>query len=121
MPDSPEISTVEMVLAMRCDDREDLLHLRALADDVGEGEALLERGAEVEVLVLELLPLDRLADDDLQLLDVERLGDVVEGAGLERLDRRLGGGVGGDHDDGDGGVLGLDLAQEVDARSRRGA
>ena len=44
-------------------DAEDLLHLRALADDVGEGVALLEGGAEVEVLVLELLPLDGLADD----------------------------------------------------------
>jgi hypothetical protein len=40
----------------------------------------------MKVLVLELLPLDGFADDDLQLVDVERLGDVVDRAGLERFD-----------------------------------
>ena len=101
VPDSPEISTVECRLGDALHDREDLLHPRAAADDVGEGEALLERGAEVKVLVLELFPLDGVADDDLQLVDVERLGDVVERAGLQRLDRRFRRGVRGDHDDGD--------------------
>src|SRR5688500_20355528 len=43
------------------------------------------------VLVLELLSLDGVADDDLHLVDVEGLGDVVEGAELERFHRRLGG------------------------------
>ena len=94
-------------------DGEDLLHPRALADDVGEGEALLQRAAQMDVLVFELLPLDGIADDDLDLVDVERLGDVVEGAALERFHGRLGGGVGGDHDDGDGRVLRLGVAQQV--------
>ena len=98
-------------------DAEDLLHLRALADDVGESVALLEGAAEVEVLVLELLPLDGLADDDLELVDVERFGDVVVRAGLERLDGRLRRRMCRDHDDGDRRVLALDLAQEIEPRA----
>ena len=97
------------------DDGEDLLHLRALADDVCEGEALLERGPQVEVLVLELFPLHRLADDDLQLFDVEGLGDVVDRPRLQRLDRGPRGGVGGDHHEGNGRAAGLDVPDEVDA------
>ena len=98
-------------------DREDLLHLRALADDVRERETFFERGPEVKVFVLELFPLDSLADDDLQLFDVERLGDVVERACFQRVDRRLRRRVSRDHDESDGRVLRFHLANEVDSRS----
>ena len=46
-------------------DGEDLLHARAASDDVGEGESFFQRAAKVDVLVFQLFPLHRLADDDL--------------------------------------------------------
>src|SRR5207249_11210827 len=60
-----------------------------------------------------------LPDDDLQLFDVEGLGDVIEGPRLQRLDRRLGGSMGGDHDDCHGWVLPLDLAKKLEPRTVR--
>ncbi len=99
------------------DDRKDLLHPRAAADDVGESEFLFQRGAQVEVLVLELFPLHRFADDDLQLFDVEGLGDVIECAGFQSVDRGLGRRVRGDHDDGHRWVLRLDLPQQLQSRT----
>ena len=67
----------------------------------------------MDVLVFELFPLDRFADDDLQLFDVERFGDVVERAGFERFDGRLRRGVCGDHDDGRGAFLRFHIVQQI--------
>ena len=84
----------------RLDDQiEDLLHLRALADDPGEAviaglEILLER----DVLGYEAPPLDGVAQHDEHFVVLERLGNVVERAALHRRNRVLHRGVRGDHD-----------------------
>ena len=48
-----------------------------------------------------------------EFLRGERLGQVVNGAGLDGLDRQLGGGVGGDHEEGDVGPAFAGLGQEL--------
>ena len=85
---------------------EHLDHPAALADDVLEAVLGLELLPEVEVLVAELLALERVPDDEVDFVELERLGDVVVGAELHRLHRGLGRGHRGDHDDrGVGGDL----------------
>ncbi len=96
------------------DQTEDLAHARAAADDVVEAVALLELAPEVDVLLVEPALLERAVDDDLELVDVEGLRHVVVGAELHRLDRALGGGVGGHHDHRRAGLALADLAQQVE-------
>ena len=79
---------------------EDLDDLRALADDVLEAVLGLELLSEVQVLVAQPLALEPVLDDQVDLVELEGLGDVVVGAELHRLHRRLGGGDGGDDDHG---------------------
>ena len=67
----------------------DLLHLRARADDVLEAVFLLDDLPQVAVLADEALVIERALDGELQLIHLERLGDVVVGAELHRLERRL--------------------------------
>ena len=55
-----------------------------------------------------------------ELLGLERLDDVVVGAGLEPEDDVEGVGLGREHDDGDAG-LGADLAADLEAVDARGA
>ena len=94
---------------------EDLLHAGALPDDVRKrvlrGELLLQ----VDVFVAELLLPERTVDDQPELLDVERLRDVVHRSGLHRFDRIGCRRVRGDHDDRGLGRFRLDLLQEVEA------
>ena len=56
--------------------------------------------SQVEVLVAQPLALEGVADDEADFVQLERLGDVVVGAQLHRLDRGLRGGDGGDDDHG---------------------
>ena len=79
---------------------EDLRDPAALADDVLEAVLRLELAAEVEVLVPEPFPLERVANDQVDFVELERLGDVVVGAEFHRLDRRLRRRDRGDDDDG---------------------
>ena len=86
-------------VADRLHQLEDRAHLGRLADEV------LELALDAELLlqdagaVLQLLALERLGDGEAHLVDVlEGLGQVVVGAGLHRLDRRLHRGEGGHHD-----------------------
>ena len=60
----------------------------------------------------ELARLERLGDDLADLVLVERLGDEVERAALERLDRGVDRAVRGDEDDGQLGLLLERLAEE---------
>ena len=73
VPLSPVSRTVEETSPDPLDRAEDLLHPRALADDVGEGVLGGELLLQVDVLVLELLLPERPVDQEAQLLDVERL------------------------------------------------
>src|ERR1019366_3838915 len=89
-------------------------HLARNAYDARRGVSfgsLLER----DVLVDEAFLLERAPDDELELLDVEGLGDVVVRSGLERFDRRLRGGVRRDHDDGGFPARFAHLLEDVEA------
>jgi len=77
----------------------DIAHRAALGDDVGEAEALLDLALEARDLVAQGALAERLVGDQEQLLDLERLGDVVVGAELDRADRGLDRRERGDHDD----------------------
>ena len=88
------------------DGLEDLEHLAAPADEVVEAPLAAELPLERLVLVPEALALQRVREDELDLVHLERLGDVVVRAELHRLHRRLGGRErGDDHHDGLGRVL----------------
>ncbi len=98
-------------LADRLEDRQ---HLRALAHQVVEAVLVLEPLAQRARLLHEALPLQGLLEDDLQLLDVDRLAEVVLGAELHRLDRRLDRAVGGHDDDHRLRAHLLDLREQLD-------
>ena len=78
---------------------EDLLHAGRPADDVVELVAPADLAAQLLDLTHQLGPLGRLVEDHAELVDVEGLGDVVEGAELHGADRRLDRLGGGQHDD----------------------
>jgi hypothetical protein len=76
-------------------------------------------GGRVEVARVALLGGEGLLDDALELDEVERLGDVVERAVFERLDRGLDGAVRGDEDEREARLVGLDPAQQAHAVDHR--
>ena len=71
----------------------------AAADDAVVVELGVALADQVAVLGAQPLVLERAADDDEQLVDLERLLQVVERAELHRLDRALDRGVRGHHQD----------------------
>ena len=95
------------------------LHRRRLADQAVEAEAPLQLGAQLEVVAHQRALLERALDDDVDLVDLERLGQVVVGAVLHRRDRGLGRGEGGDHDHLRVRARRLDAVEHVEARCRR--
>ena len=97
------------------DEDVDLLHRPALADHLLEAVAVLEVPLEEDVLLLEPPGGQAPADDDLQLLDVERLDDVVERPGLEGLDGLGDAAVGRDQDDREVGPVFPGVAEDVHA------
>ena len=95
--------------------------LRPIID--AEAEALIELLTQVGVLVLQPPLLERRVQDVQQLLELERLGDEVGGAALDRLDRVLDRPVAGDDDGDDARIAlegGLDDLAAVDARAAGG-
>ena len=76
-------------------------HLFALADDVREIEALLQRPLELNVFLAQAMGLHGLRHLRQQFVVGPRLGDVVHRAALERGARHVDGAVGGDQHDGE--------------------
>ena len=90
-------------------------HLRALAHEIVEAVLLLEPLAQGASLLEQALPVQGLLEHDLELIDVDRLGEVVLGSELHGLDRGLHRAVGGHEDDHRLGADLLDLREELEA------
>ena len=69
------------------DQLEEILHLLAPADDVGELVAILELLFELLDLALQVRALDRLLEQRQDALGIDRLLEEERGAGLDRLHR----------------------------------
>ncbi len=90
-------------------------HLGVAAHDLAESLLLAQLDLEEDVLFAQRLLLEGVPDDVDQLVHLEGLGDVVEGAKPDGLDGRIRAGVGGHEDDLGLGIVGLHAAQQVDA------
>jgi hypothetical protein len=101
------------------DDAHHLPHAGAVPDQVVGAALFLELSLEQPVLMFEAAFLQGITDDDLQLIDIERLDDVVVSSQLQRLDGALGRSVGGDHDHRRFGVGLLGLPQDLQSRLSR--
>src|SRR5579862_347873 len=77
------------------DQVEERQHFFALADDVGEVEALLQRALELDVFFAEMARLDGLRDLREELVVGPWLGDVIERASFECGARHFDGAIGG--------------------------
>ena len=83
--------------ANRPDHFAQLLQAVAVPDDVVQLVAEGQPRLELFILPDELVPLGAPVDGVQQLLRLERLGEVIDRAGLDRLHRQFRRGVGGDH------------------------
>ena len=90
----------------------DLPHLGAVADHRPERAVLAQLPPQRLDLAQRLLPFDDLVEQNLQPLDVDRLGQVVVGAFLHRLDRGLDRALRRQQQRGDVGALRLQRAQQ---------
>ena len=91
--------TVLLVSATQLRAPDHFLHRAAAPDDAVMVELLVALAEQIPVLGAEPLVLERAPDDDEQLVDLERLLQVVERPELHRLDRALDRGVRGHHHD----------------------
>ncbi len=96
------------------DGGEDLLHLRPGADDVVDAVAAAELFAEAGVLLAELLDFERLADDGVEVIEGEGLGEEIGGALFHRLDGGLDGREGGHDDHGQARVEALEGFEQLE-------
>ena len=94
-------------------------HRRAVADDPAEAAAIVQLPAQRLVLALLLVDLGEPLEQALQLVRIERLGQVVLGAGLDRLDGGVDGALRGQQDHLDVVDLGLQRLQQLDAAHPR--
>ncbi len=99
VPLSPSSSTVVSLAATRDAVSVTAAHGSRPGDHAREREALAHDLPQLPVLAGERAQLEGLAHRGLQLVARERLGQVVEGADLHRLDRRVDRAVRGQHDD----------------------
>ncbi len=117
VPLSPVMSTVEGESATLATISWTALHRGRLAHQ--RRPLALARGG-VDVLALQVVRPGRLGDHLLQLLLLERLGDVVEGARLERGHGAVHRAVGGDDDDRHVGEVGADALRSSSMPPMRG-
>ncbi len=92
---------------------EEPLHGRAFAHDICKVEAGFDTFAEEVVLLFQLPEAHGFFHQDLEFVDVEGFGQVIEGAGLEGVHGRVHRRVGRHDDDGD---VRADLADAVQGR-----
>jgi hypothetical protein len=97
------------------DQSEDLLHGLGPRDHVLEAVLALDLALQPRDLSPQRALGQGLVDQEQELLDLERLGDVVVGAELDRLDRGLDRAEGGDHDDVRRVGEGADVADQIEA------
>ena len=118
MPVSPVISTVLFVRATSSAVLYHLLHRPAAADHAVVVEVGVPLVNEVGVLGAQPLVIERAVDHDEQLVDLERLLQVVERAEPHRFDRALDRRVRGHHHDLRhlGGVAGAALSSRIRSR-----
>ena len=115
VPDSPVMRTVASdgaTLPMSL--KTSSIGLRRADDALALGRALAELQAKGADLRAHVGVLEDAPQGGEQVVDVERLGDVVVGAVLHRLDGGRGAAEGGHHDDLELGVLALQLAEDAD-------
>ena len=82
--------------AIRCSRVDDVVHLRAVADDALEAEPLVQPAVQLGVRPPQILAAGRVLDHRPQLLQIERLEQIIERPALHRLDGRLDRAVAGD-------------------------
>ena len=116
VPDSPCSSTVARVGATVRDDFHDPAERFAFADQRAGGPDLENLAAEGLVLAPKPHHLEGLMHRDLERLAPDRLGQIVDGARLDRDDRVLDARVAGHDDDRDPVAFLLEQAQQVQAR-----
>jgi hypothetical protein len=87
-------------------------HARRAADQVVARAALAQLLLELAVAAHEAAPLDRAAHGRAHAVVVERLGEIVERAGANAVDRALDARVARDHDDLDLGMLALQALEQ---------
>ena len=119
VPDSPRDQHRRRRRRRLLDDAIDGADARAVADDPAEAALLAQLPAQVPHLAQRVLPLDRLLEQDLQPLRIDRLAQIVVGAFLDRLDGGLDGPLRGQQDEGQVGQL--ILAARAAARARPSA
>ena len=96
------------------DEIEQREHLVALADDVGEIEALLQRALQLHVFFAQAARFHRLGDLRQEFVVGPRLGDVVHRAALEGGTRHIDRAVRGDQHDGKLRITPANFAQQVE-------
>src|SRR5579885_1316079 len=99
---------------------ENLLDRVAFADDVLEAVLLAQLVMQVAVFLEQMLFLERVAQNRLQMLVGEGLGDVVVGALVQRFHRGLDARVGGDDDPHQLLIAVAKLAEQLDAIAAAG-
>ena len=99
---------------------EDALDGVAFADDALEAILLAQFLAQKSILAEQRLALERVAHDLFQMIVGERLGDVIVGALMQRLDRGFDARVGGDDDAHHLGVELAHPAQQIESAAAAG-
>ena len=97
------------------DQREDVAHGGARADQIAEGRGLIDRPPQPLVLLLERAPLEGPLHRDERRLVLEGLGDVVERAGAHGVDGGVDAAKGRHQDDGGARTQIPQLAHHFDA------
>ena len=95
------------------DDRKDVLHRPAFADDPLEALVDLQFAPQENVFAHQRGSLPDFAEDQLELIGRERLAEVVGGALLHCFDGRIHGGMAGDDDHLGGDAGGLDFSEDL--------